>query len=188
MTKNVFLLERPIEDSDLFSTARAIEKFGQPDVDPKKCKVTPNIEYVESPYPMRVYTRTEKLKVRNLKAHKIVAPYLRAAMNRSLEVYGFEKLDEVGFNIFSGDFVVRLVRGSKSSVSKHSFGIAFDFNANENGLYTPFEKARFGQKDCIKLLDIWQECGFANLGRYHNMKRDAMHFEFMKTADSGATK
>ena len=181
---NVFALERNPTGTDLFKQKEAIEKFGMPSLDPKRCQVTPQIEYLECPYALRVFERTTPLKVRKLKVHKLAKPFLEAALHRTLEHYGFDKIDKLGINVFSGDFEPRMIRGSKTNWSMHSFGIAYDWLAQENGLHTVFAKSTFGRSEYKPLLDIWQECGFANLGRVVTFGRDAMHFEFMRDTDS----
>lgn len=176
---NVFKLERGPVSSDLYSQAQAIESFGFPNEDPKLSKVEPQLVYFDSPFKLRLYTRSAVANVSRIRCHKKVAQYAHAAMSRTLEVYGAERIVELGIDVYAGCYNPRKVRGG-DSWSKHAFAIAFDFLPGENGLHTPLAKSTFGRPEYKDLLDIWQECGFANLGRLPSMGRDAMHFEFMR--------
>lgn len=78
---------------------------------------------------------------------------------------------------FGGSYVPRMIRGSKTSLSNHSFGTAFDINVAWNGLgKTP---ARIGQKGCVReLVPLAHEFGFYWGG--HFGRADGMHFEVAK--------
>lgn len=184
--KNVFKLERMPVSSDLYSTPEAIKKFGQPNENAQKCKVRPQMVTIESPYELKLYARNATQKTRRISCHKIVAPYVKAVLARTLEQYGAKEIDRLGLNVYGGCFNPRPIRGG-SSWSKHAFAIAFDWLQAENGLHTPFAKATFSRPEYKAWLDTWQECGFANLGRVASFGRDAMHFEFMREADSQIT-
>lgn len=78
---------------------------------------------------------------------------------------------------YAGAFYPRYVRGSKSVLSNHSWGTAFDINVPQNGLNrTP---ALVGQKGCVReLVPIANEFGFYWGG--HFSRKDGMHFEIAK--------
>lgn len=178
-TKNVFKLERGPVSSDLYSESQAIESFGQPHEDPKLSGVEPQLVFFDTPFKLRLYARSGKAEVTRIRCHKIIASYAEAALNRVLEVYGPEQIVKLGLDVYGGCYNPRTVRGGKTW-SKHAFAIAFDFLQAENGLNTPFHASTFGRPEYKDYLDIWQECGFANLGRIPTFARDAMHFEFMR--------
>ena len=69
---------------------------------------------------------------------------------------------------YDGCFNVRLIRGSKTTPSVHSWGLAFDFNAKDNPLGGP---VRFSKE----FLDIWTDNGWT-CGAFFTRK-DGMHFE-----------
>lgn len=75
---------------------------------------------------------------------------------------------------FDGSYAPRFVRGSRTVLSNHAFGSAFDINAAWNGLgQLP---ALVGQKGSVReLVPIAQEYGFYWGG--HFSRRDGMHFE-----------
>lgn len=75
---------------------------------------------------------------------------------------------------FDGAFVARYIRGSRSTLSNHAFGSAFDINAEWNGLgQVP---ARPGKEGCVyELVAIANKLGWYWGG--HFTRRDGMHFE-----------
>jgi peptidoglycan hydrolase-like protein with peptidoglycan-binding domain len=78
---------------------------------------------------------------------------------------------------FDGSFNPRLVRGSNSVLSNHTFGIAIDINVPWNKLGAiPATK---GQEGCIReLIPIANKLGFYWGG--HFSRKDGMHFEVAK--------
>jgi hypothetical protein len=76
---------------------------------------------------------------------------------------------------FGGGFVARFVRGSRSLLSNHAFGSAFDINE----AYNPFGQRPVsnGRKGCVRdLVPIANRCGFYWGGHYQS-RTDGMHFE-----------
>ena len=76
---------------------------------------------------------------------------------------------------FGGGFVARFVRGSRSLLSNHAFGSAFDINEG----YNPFGQRPVsnGRKGCVRdLVPIANRCGFYWGGHYQS-RADGMHFE-----------
>lgn len=78
---------------------------------------------------------------------------------------------------WDGSFVPRFVRGSKTTLSNHAFGSAFDINANFNRRGTI--PALVGKKGSVReMVPIAYEHGFF-WGGYFG-KKDGMHFEIAK--------
>ncbi|HQU83924.1 MAG TPA: M15 family metallopeptidase [Pyrinomonadaceae bacterium] len=76
---------------------------------------------------------------------------------------------------WAGSFVPRMVRGSKTQLSNHAFGSAFDVNAAWNGLgKTPAATDKPGT--VIPLVAIANAHGFF-WGGHYNSRKDGMHFE-----------
>lgn len=182
MTGNVFLLERLPLGTDLFSTAEAIEKFGKPDVDESKCEVFKQLEKFKSPFKVRLYARNAPATSETIRCHRLIRPHFEAALHRIHETFTPEEIVRLGLDVYGGCYNPRPIRNGKDW-SKHAFAIASDWLQGENGLFTPFDQAAFGRPEYQTYLDIWQECGFANLGRMKSFNRDAMHMEFMKGKD-----
>lgn len=78
---------------------------------------------------------------------------------------------------FGGAFNARFIRGSRTVLSNHAFGTAFDVNTRENPLGA--EPAFPDEKGCVfELVPIAHRWGFYWGG--HFTRRDGMHFEVAK--------
>ncbi|MER9465368.1 M15 family metallopeptidase [Mesorhizobium sp. M0482] len=77
--------------------------------------------------------------------------------------------------VYDGSFVPRFVRGSRTTLSNHAFGSAFDINERFNKLGQ--RPALVGAKGSVReLVPIANNWGFWWGGHYDNRK-DGMHFE-----------
>ncbi len=75
---------------------------------------------------------------------------------------------------FDGSYVARFIRGSRTNLSQHAYGSAFDINVAWNGLRAV--PALVGQKGCVReLVKIANNNGFYWGG--HFTRLDGMHFE-----------
>ena len=78
---------------------------------------------------------------------------------------------------YSGSFVPRFVRKSKTTLSNHCFGSAFDINEEQNLRHKV--PALVGDKGCVReLVGIANNNGFYWGGHFHPL--DGMHFEVAK--------
>lgn len=108
----------------------------------------------------------------NVRFYKRAIPQLVAAFN-AVEAAGMK--DRIIF--WDGSFVPRLKRGG-STPSNHSFGTAFDINAEWNGFKQ--KPAAVGAKgDLHAVADVFKRFGFIWGGDWQNTK-DGMHFEISK--------
>lgn len=94
----------------------------------------------------------------------------------------FQAWDDAGLKskilTFGGTWVARYIRGSKTSLSNHAFGGAFDINMEWNVLGT--QGALPGDHGSIReLITIAIEYGFYP-GLYFKNRPDPMHFEVFK--------
>jgi hypothetical protein len=81
---------------------------------------------------------------------------------------------------YSGSYYPRFIRGSRKTLSNHSWGTAFDINAPQNWLGR--QPAKIGEKGCVlELVPIANEFGFYFGG--HFRRKDGMHFEIAKILD-----
>jgi hypothetical protein len=105
--------------------------------------------------------------------HKLVGPKVQKLFER------WESEGLLGHVLtYWGSYNSRFVRGSKIHLSNHSFGSAFDINAEWNGFgKVPALKGREGT--VRELVVIANELGFYWGG--HFAKRDGMHFELAVT-------
>lgn len=77
---------------------------------------------------------------------------------------------------WGGSYVPRYIRGSRTILSNHAYGAAFDINVPWNGLGA--RPALVGKKGSVRLLvPLANSHGFYWGGHYKNRK-DGMHFEF----------
>lgn len=151
----------------MITTETLIKKYGKPD---------PNGGYLVSidlPYPMRL-AWDKKTTVNKMRCHKLVANKFKAVFTELLEVYGLEKIQELGIDLFGGCFNLRVMRGG-SDYSRHSWGVAIDLDPERNLLKETSKTARFARPEYKKMIDIFYKYGFVSLGREKNY--DWMHFE-----------
>jgi hypothetical protein len=105
--------------------------------------------------------------------HQKAAPQLQSLFAdwETREVLPFVKT-------WGGSFVPRFIRGSRTTLSNHAYGTAFDINVPWNMLgHMP---ARVGEAGTVRpLVRTAEEHGFFWGGRYASRK-DGMHFEVME--------
>ena len=151
----------------MLTTAQALQKYGTPNEKGTYLKT------INLPYPMRIAWDIDT-KVTKMRCHKDVADAFLSVFNELLAVYGYERIVELGIDLYGGCFNFRKMRGG-SSWSKHAWGIAIDLDPARNGLKTPFAKANFSKPEYKDLHRVFEKHGFVNLGKAKNF--DAMHWE-----------
>lgn len=151
----------------MMTTKEALKKYGTPN------EAGTYLKMIKLPYKMRIAWDT-KTTVDKMRCHKDHVDNFLGVFNELLEVYGYEKIVELGIDLFGGCFSYRKMRNG-SSWSKHSWGIAIDLDPARNGLKTPFAKANFSKPEYDDLHRVFEKHGFINLGKIKNM--DAMHWE-----------
>lgn len=151
----------------MLTDVEIIAKYGKPG-DPD------NLTIINLPYPMRIAWDT-KTTVTRIQCHKLVADRLLAAFNDLLSYYGLPELQRLGIDLYGGCVNVRLMRGSKTKWSRHSWGIAIDLDPARNKLKESKKTARFARPEYKPMIDIFYQHGFFSLGVEKNY--DWMHFE-----------
>lgn len=151
----------------MITTAQAIKKYGSPN------QQGTYLGSIKLPFPMRL-AWDKKIKVTTMRCHKLVADKLLAVFNELLTIYGYEKIVELGIDLFGGCFNFRAMRGG-SDWSRHSWGIAVDLDPERNLLHETSKTARFARPEYKPMIDIFYKHGFVSLGREKNY--DWMHFE-----------
>lgn len=150
------------------TTQQATKKYGAPNITGAGYLVK-----IELPYPMRIAWDTDST-VKTMMCHKLIADKLKAVFNELLIHYGYEKIKELGIDLFGGCFNYRKMRGG-SAWSMHSWGIAIDLDPARNTLKETSATARFARPEYKAMIDIFYSHGFISLGREKNY--DWMHFE-----------
>ncbi len=150
----------------MLTTKQIINKYGQPG-DVK------NFTVINLPYPMKVAWDL-KISIKKMQCHKLIADKLLAVFNEILQVYGLEKIQELGIDLYGGCYNYRKMRGG-TEWSRHSWAIAIDLSPVANSLKVPWKKAQFSKPEYKPMIDIFYKNGFKNLGIEKGY--DAMHFE-----------
>lgn len=102
--------------------------------------------------------------------HRLAAPQL-VQLWKAWQDAGL--LDRI--HTFEGTYVPRFVRGSRSALSNHAFGSAFDINMRWNRLGAV--PALMGDEGCVReLVSIANQFGFFWGGHFRG-RLDGMHFE-----------
>ena len=152
----------------MITTKQLIAKYGKPNVTGKGY-----LETIILPYPMRLAWDTET-KVTRMSCHKAVKTNFLNVFHDLLDHYGYEKLVELGIDLFGGCFNFRKMRGG-SDWSRHSWGVAIDLDPERNLLKESHKTARFARPEYKPMIDIFYKHGFVSLGVEKDY--DWMHFE-----------
>lgn len=151
----------------MLSTAQAIKRYGKPN------QTGTYLVSVNLAFPLRLAWDTNS-KVSTIRVHKNVANSVKAIFEDILQQYGYDRIVELGVDLFGGSFAYRAMRNG-SEWSKHAFGIAIDLDPLRNQLKETSQTARFARPEYKAMIDIFYKHGFVSLGREKNY--DWMHFE-----------
>lgn len=151
----------------MITTSEAIKIFGKPN------QQGSYLTTIVLPYPMRL-AWDKNATVKTMRCHKLVAEDFTNVFKDILEIYGIEKIHELGIDLFGGCFNFRAMRGGYD-YSRHSWGIAIDLDPERNLLRETSKTARFARPEYKQMIDIFYKHGFVSLGREKNY--DWMHFE-----------
>jgi hypothetical protein len=132
---------------------------------------------IQLPYAMRLAWDT-KVSLNKITCHEKVAEPLGRIFAKLLSEYGYDKLVELGIDLFGGCLNVRLKRGSASSWSIHSWGVAVDLDPDRNQLRETSRTARFAMPEYLAMWKIIESEGAQSLGRVKNY--DWMHWQFAR--------
>jgi len=150
------------------TTKQLIAKYGKPNVTGEGYLVT-----IQLPYPMRLAWDVDT-SVNKMRCHKLVADKFLAVFNEIHRVYGYNKIKELGIDLFGGCFNFRKMRGG-DDWSTHSWAVAIDLDPARNKLKETSRTARFARPEYKPMIDIFYKHGFISLGVEKNY--DWMHFE-----------
>lgn len=152
----------------MITTTKLLAKYGVPNETGKGYLVA-----IKLPYPMRL-AWDKNTKINKMYCHSMIADKFLLVFNDLLEHYTYEKIVELGIDLFAGCFAYRKMRGG-SDWSRHSWGVAIDLDSERNQLKETSKTARFAREEYKPMIDIFYKHGFVSLGREKNY--DWMHFE-----------
>lgn len=135
-----------------------------------------NLVMVNLPYPMKLSWDTDT-KVSRTRCNEKVKDSLVRVLTKVKAHYGMAEIERLGLDIFGGCFLIRNKRGG-STASTHSWGIALDFDPDNNKLRWGRDKASFAGKEYDFWWKCWEEEGWVSLGRKLNF--DYMHVQAAK--------
>lgn len=151
----------------MMTTKQVIEVYGKPD------ETGGYLVTIDLPYPMRLSWDLDTT-VKRMRCHRLLKDKFLAIFNEILDVYGLERIKDLGIDLFGGCFNFRKMRGG-NDWSKHSWGIALDLDPERNGLRTKWKNANFSKPEYKPMFEIFYKHGFQSLGMEKDM--DAMHVE-----------
>jgi hypothetical protein len=146
------------------SLSAVISKYGEPGDSSQL--VTLNLPYT-------LYY--DKTPVKTIKVHNLAKDSLEKVLKEILSTYGIEKIKKLKLDQYSGLYNPRDKRCCPGNPSIHSWGIAIDFYAAENGLNTPTGVALFSKPEYIPFINIWYKYGWKSFGK--ELGKDWMHFQ-----------
>lgn len=132
-----------------------------------------NLTSISVPYPMMVSWEPYD-RVRTIRCHNKVAESLEKVLVNVRNTYSENDIKRLRLNIFGGCFNNRRVRQGQNW-SMHSWGIALDFDPENNPLRANMDTATFAGPDYIDWWKCWENEGWISLGRRLNF--DWMHVQ-----------
>ena len=128
---------------------------------------------LQLPYPHRL-SWDKRSVVRSLFCHEKVKDSLNTVLTNVLNHYGMDEIKRLRLDIWGGCLNVRKKRGG-STWSTHSWGIAMDYDPDNNALRWDRDRASFAKPEYDKWWQFWEEEGWVSLGRTKNF--DWMHIQ-----------
>jgi hypothetical protein len=126
---------------------------------------------IATPFQMHM----DDIPIHSIKVNRIAATSLSRVLTSIWNACGHDvgTVKKCGCSVYSGCWAVRPIRGGRTP-SMHSFGLAIDINAPENGLAEPVSRTVF-KPDSLVVKAFKQE-GWVWGGDWRG-RRDAMHFQ-----------
>ena len=115
--------------------------------------------------------------VKTIRVHRLVAGRVAAALRAVLDHYGEARIRELGLDQYSGSYNYRST-STGSSLSMHAWGIALDFDAENNTYGMRRPEARLSGDEYVAWWEAWEAQGAVSLGRERDY--DWMHIQFAR--------
>lgn len=130
-----------------------------------------NLVSITPPYPLFY----EGKQVKTIRVHKVIASRVEAALQEVLDHYGLDRIHELHLDRYSGSYNYRSTT-SGTRLSMHAWGIALDFDAENNAYSMHKPHAALSKPECNAWWEIWERHGALSLGRRSDV--DWMHLQF----------
>jgi len=131
---------------------------------------------IQLPYPHKLSWDKRKI-INSFYCNEKVHDSMLRILTKVLNHYGIDEIKRLKLDLWGGCLNVRKMRGG-ANWSTHSWGIAVDYNPEENKLRWGGEKASFSKPDYADWWQFWEEEGWTSLGRTKNY--DWMHIQAVK--------
>lgn len=135
-----------------------------------------NQSRLQLPYAHRLSWDKRKI-VNSFYCNTKVHDSLNKVLTNVLNQYGIEEIKRLRLDIWGGCLNVRKMRGG-TKWSTHSWGVALDYDPENNRLKWGRDKASFANSEYDKWWEFWEEEGWTSLGRTKNY--DWMHLQAAK--------
>jgi D-alanyl-D-alanine carboxypeptidase len=133
---------------------------------------TPPMKKITLPFTLYLYGDRNQ-PVHSLRPHEKAADaFLEAFEHLEAQYPTEEARNKAGITIYDGLYNPRLMRGSSTTWSMHSWAIALDLNAGPNGLHAHWPRKAVMP---FEVYECFAKAGISSLGWSQN--RDAMHAE-----------
>lgn len=137
---------------------------------------------VNVPVPTNYPLKYEGKPVKTIRIHKLVKDNLSKALQEIADYYEnkYGSVEEAvkkvpGIYNYSGSYNFRKTTAG-SVYSMHAYGLALDFDAENNTYHMKKDKARLARPEYKEFFDILEKYGCYSLGRRSNL--DWMHIQF----------
>lgn len=113
--------------------------------------------------------------LKTIRVHKLIAEDVAQILQEVKDAYGLEAIHRLRLDQYAGSYNFRKITSGKS-YSMHAWGIAMDWDANNNTYSMHKPKASLSKPECEKWWEIWEAHGATSLGRARDY--DWMHVQF----------
>ena len=135
-----------------------------------------NQKSVVVPYP-HIIAWDKSKSVTKITCHQKVADSLPRILTKVKAHYGIDGIHRLKLDMWGGCLNVRKMRGGTRN-SMHSWGIALDYDPENNALKWGSDRASFALPDYNQWWEFWEQEGWVSLGRTRNY--DWMHVQAAK--------
>jgi len=139
---------------------------------------TPPMQMVDCPWTLRL-SWDLSARTRRIGCHPKVAPSLGRVLQRVFAEYGEARIKDLRLDIYGGCYNPRPKQGG-TTWSTHAWGVALDFDPENNQLRWGRDRATFARPDYDVWWRIWESEGWVSLGRTRNF--DWMHVQAARLA------